>query len=123
METFAEELAMSDSTVRLDAIRDDWTAVLTDHLRGGQPIVSGDLVRADDRHNLGTVRHIDHDRDVAVVHFVSPNGAQADVELELRQLEVVIPYNPLWMATTDELRGSVGDAVAPTRTRTPEDPL
>ena len=95
--------------MRLDAIRDDWTTVLTHHLRGDQRIVAGDLVRADDRHNIGTVRHVDHDRDVALVHFVSPNGAQADVELSVNQLEVVVPHNPVVMATTDELRTSVGD--------------
>ena len=95
--------------MRLDAIRDDWTTVLTQHLRGDQRIVAGDVVRADDRDNIGTVRHVDHDRDVALVHFVSPTGAQADVELPVDQLEVVIPHDPLWMATTDELRASVGD--------------
>src|SRR4051794_11783382 len=101
MEAFAEELAVSDSTVRLDAIRDDWTAVLTHHLRGDQRLVAGDLVRADDQHNIGTVRHVDHDRDVALVHCVSPNGAQVDVELGVVRLEVVVPYDPVLMATTD----------------------
>src|SRR5262249_32645418 len=98
MEAFAEELAVSDSTVRLDAIRHDCPTVLTHHLRGAQRLVAGALVRADNRHNIGTLRHVDHDRDVALVHFVSPNGAQADVVLRVGQLEVVVPYNPVVMA-------------------------
>jgi hypothetical protein len=83
--------------------------VLTQHLRGDQRIAVGDVVRAHDRDNIGTVRHVDLDGEVAVVHFVSPAGAQADVELPVDELEVIIPHDPLWMATTDELRASVGD--------------
>jgi hypothetical protein len=39
----------------------------------------------------------------------SGRPAQADVELAVGQLEVVVPHNPVSMATTDELRTSVGD--------------
>ena len=94
MEAFADELALSDSTVRLDAIRDDWTMVLTHHLRGDQRIVAGDVVRAHDRDNIGTVRHVDHDRDVALVHFVSPTGAQADVRAPGRPARGHHPARP-----------------------------
>jgi NADH:ubiquinone oxidoreductase subunit F (NADH-binding) len=62
--------------VRLDAIRDDWTTVLDHDRRGDHRLVAGDLVRADDRHNIGTVRHVDDDR--------TPGVGEVDLGTTLR---------------------------------------
>ncbi len=90
MESFAEELALSDSTVRLDAIRDDWRHVLTDHLRSGQRLIPGDVVAAADCADLGTVRSVDHDHEAAAVRFSSDDEPPVDVDLAFDELTVVV---------------------------------
>jgi hypothetical protein len=43
-------------------------------------------VKAADRDNIGTILHADHDAETADVHFVSPEGSEATVNLPFDQL-------------------------------------
>jgi hypothetical protein len=40
-------------------------------------VAPGDVVRAHERDNIGTVNRLDHFADSAVVHLVSPDGYHA----------------------------------------------
>lgn len=102
METFAEELALSESTVRLDGIRDDWRHILIDHLRANQPIIAGDIVRTADHDTVGMVQHVDSERTVAYVRFAEDLDVE---ELALAELDVVVArHNQL-----DDLDAAVAD--------------
>lgn len=108
LEVFAAELAASDSSQRLDAIRFDWVAVIADHLRGGRDLIAGDVVRAADRDNIGTVTSVDETAGTAMVHFVSPDGALADVELPGVDLSVERPAAVDWIEA-GQARERAGD--------------
>jgi hypothetical protein len=104
MDTFTDELAASHSTARLDAIRDDWMSVLTQHLRGDKPTAACDLVRVTDHKQLGVVTRLEVDQGLATVDF----GGRA-VEVPAEEVQGVSPHGPSTWATAADLRDSIGD--------------
>jgi len=102
-ERLATELEHADSTVRLDALRDDWTSVISNHLRPEGELHPGDRVNAADRDNIGTIIEVGDTRR-AVVQFTSPEGHQANVDLPTDSLTLLAPAPPEWLNDLDRAR-------------------
>ncbi|MEO6122330.1 MAG: MobF family relaxase [Ilumatobacteraceae bacterium] len=105
-EQLANELEYADSTSHLDALRDDWTSLISNHLRAEGELQPGDRVNAADRDNIGTIINSDDDTCRAVVQFTSPEGHQANVDLPTDSLTLLRPVPPEWLSDLDGARNA-----------------
>ena len=100
----AADLEQAESAKHLATIRDDWTSLVSNHLRPAGALQPGDVVNAAGRDNVGIITDIADDATTATVQFTSPQGHRADVDLPIDSLTVLRPAVPSWLHDQDRAR-------------------
>ncbi len=104
------ELEHADSTSRLDTLHDDWTSLITRHLRPDGDLQPGDVVNAADRDNIGIILHVESTTGTADVQFTSPSRYQAIIGLPLDSLTLLQPAPPEWLHDPAQVRAIAANA-------------
>ena len=72
-------------------------------------------VKAHDRHNIGTIVGLDDHAGTVTVHFIAPDGAQADRDLPWADVEIVDPRHPDPRTTPTRAAAALDAVLEPAR--------